>query len=336
MNKKICILMIPIILLSITVFSKETLLGNTLVKTIEIKKEDDEKTINSIDKELTYLGEKYTLTNIQKDNIEIYTKEVKDIKEIELSYNNKEKVLSNFQKSINYDDNEYFGELEYIKDSLKILPISHGTYEKVFTIEKDYNDLDNNDLINIPKELLQSGSVYILTDCRWIPTEEQIINNVMTPVKYTANTIYKTVRKIDYPFTHKCSIEYKGTLNKKDYNDIRYILTYEKNVSEENKTPILPIIGGTGVFIIVLFLIFPNAKVSNYIEGKYKTLKYVRVSSKNPKINLKYLPTATTNVFKIEFSNSISNKLQGQFVTIVTSSGSIKKMIINNCIEVNI
>lgn len=336
MNKKICILMIPIILFSITVFAKETLLGNTLVKTIEIKKENDEKTINSIDKELTYLGEKYTLTNIQKDNIEFSTKEVKDIKEIELSYNNKEQVLSNFQKAINYDDNEYFGKLEYVKDSLKILPISHGTYEKVFTIEKDYTDLDNNDLINIPKELLQSGSVYILTDCRWIPTEEQIINNVMTPVKYTANTIYKTVRKIDYPFTYKCSIEYKGTVNKKDYNDIKYILTYEKNVSEENKTLILPILGSTGVFIIVLFLIFPNAKVSNYVEGKYKTLKYVRVSSKTPKINLKYLPTATTNVFKIEFSNSISSKLQGKFVTIVTSSGSIKKMIINNCIDVNI
>lgn len=336
MNKKISMIMIPILLFSVSVFAKETLLEDTLIKTIEIKKENDEQTMSSIDKELTHLGNKYILSNIQKENIEIPTKEVKNTKDIELSYNNKEQVLASFDEKIDYDDNEYFGKLEYIKDSLKILPISHGTYEKVFTLEKNYTDLKNNDLINIPKEILQSGSVYILTDCRWIPTEEQIINNIMTPVKYTANTIYKTVKKIDYPFTYKCSIEYQGTVSKKEYNDIKYTLTYEKDINNKNQTPILPILGGTGVFIIILFLVFPNAKVSNYADGKYKTLKYIRISSKNPKINLKYFPVATTNVFKIDFSNNISEKLQGKFVTITTSSGSIKKMIINNCIEVNI
>lgn len=336
MNKKILILMIPILLFSITVFAKEVLLENTLIKTIEIKKENAEQTINSINKELTHLGNKYTLSNIQKEDIGIPTKEVQKVEEIELSYNNRENVLDNFSKTIIYEDDEYSGKLEYIKDSLKIVPISHGTYEKVFTIEKNYTDLESNDLINIPKEILQSGSVYILTDCRWIPTEEQIINNIMTPIKYTANTIYKTVKKIDYPFTYKCSIEYKGTVSKKDYNDIKYTLTYEKDINTENKTPILPILGTTGVFIIIVFLIFPNTKIKNYYNGTYKTLKYLRVSYKNPTIDLRNIPTANSNVFLIEFNNQFSKKLQGKFVTITTSSGSIKKMIINNCIEVNI
>lgn len=332
MNKKILILMIPIILFAITIFAKEnTQVEDKITKTIETTEDKEQQTLDSINETIEYLGEKYVLSDVKKEKVNSLTKEIQETKKLELSTNNKAEVLSNFPKSIVYDD-EYYGELHRISDSLKISPVYHGTYEKVFTVQKQYTNLENNDLANIPKEILQNGTVYVLTNCRWIITEN---NSISTPTKYTADTIYSGVKKMEYPYTYICSVEYKGTVSQKEYNDLKYILTYVKDTNNE-KTPILPLLGSTGVFIIVLFLVFPNAKIKNYYKGNYKTLKSIRVSLKEPVINLRNLPAANSNVFLIEFNKHISKKLQGKFVEITTSKGTIKKMIINNCIEVNL
>ncbi len=335
MNKKILFLIIPVILFGITVFAKEnSQVENTIIKTIETTEKEEQQTIDLIDETVEYLGEKYVLSDVKKEKINSLTKEIHETKKLELSTNNKEEILSNFPKSIVYD-NEYYGELQQINDSLKISTIHHGTYEKVFTLQKQYTNLENNDLANIPKEIFQNGTVYVLTNCRWLITENQAIANIVTPKIYTADTIYSGVKKLEYPYTYMCSLEYKGNVYQKDYNDLKYTLTYIRDTNNE-KAPILPILGSAGVFIIVLFFVFPNAKIKNYYKGNYKILKSIKVSSKKPIVDLRNLPAANSNVFLIEFNKRISKKLQGKFIEITTSNGTIKKMIINNCIEVNI
>ncbi len=265
------------------------------------------------------------------------TKEVEKTKELELNTNIKSKVLSNFSETIPFNDGEYTGELKYDIDTLKITPIKHGTYEKIIELQKEYLDLDSMDLINIPKEITDLSTTYILTNCIWSITENEDIANVSIPKKYKAFTIYKAVKTMEYPYTYNCSIIYKGTVSKAieipTQEPLQEVITQE---TKNNKTPILPVLGGTGVFILIVFLVFPNAKIKNFYDGQYKTVKYIRVSAKNPKVNLKYLPSAKSNIFTIEFNERISKKLHGDFVTLILPKGTIKKLIIDNTINVNI
>ena len=331
MNKKVLILLIPMIMLSITSFANNVV-DNTITKTIEIKEVNENQI--SIDEKIEYLGESFLLSDVNKEKIAKPTKKIEEKKELELTTDNKEEVLSNFSKILQYNDDEYEGELKLIEDSLEIKTINNGTYEKVYTINKEYNNLENNDLINIPKEIMNTSIIYILTHCDWNISETIDIDNITIPKKYTAKATYKGIKTLEYPYTYNCIVTYSGDLIKKDYNDLKYTLIYTKDIKE--KTSILPILGSTGVFILFIFLIFPNAKIQNYVDGNYRTLRYIKVFKRNPKVNLKYFPNAKTNAFNIEFSNNISEKLKGQFISIETPKGTINKMIINNSIEVNI
>lgn len=86
--------------------------------------------------------------------------------------------------------------------------------------------------------------------------------------------------------------------------------------------------------ITTIFVFFPNAKITNYYDKKI--LKHIKVFSKNPKVNLKHLPITKTNVFTIYFDKAITEKLKGEYITIILKKGIVKKMIIDNKIEVNI
>ena len=98
----------------------------------------------------------------------------------------------------------------------------------------------------------------------------------------------------------------------------------------------MPYLGGAGVFLVIIYVLLPNAKITNYYNGKYKTIKYIRVSTKNPNVNLKHLPNAKTNVFSVKFSNKLDKKLAGKTVTIITPKATYQKMIINKSIEVHL
>ena len=132
---------------------------------------------------------------------------------------------------------------------------------------------------------------------------------------------------------------YNGEIRKVSKDTVQYTLTYKQQPKEEiteNKTSILPYLGGTGVFLVVIFFLLPNAKITNYYDGKYKTIKYIRVSTKNPKVNLKHLPNAKTNVFSIKFSDKLDKKLTGKAITIITPKTTYQKMIMNKSIEVHL
>lgn len=334
MNKKILLAFIPMIIISNFVFASDSNIANdnTITKTIEIK---DETELNLIEKSITYNEENYLLTNTIKEEVDNVSKRVEKTKEIELETNNQNEILSKFEKTLDFDDGEYHGKLEYDTETLEITPISHGSYKNVLIFEKEYTNLDSADLDNIPKEIINKNMKYILTNCKWSIIENENVINVTIPKKYKANTTYKAVATIENPYTYKCSITYKGDVEKEQPETTKYTLTYTKEV-KENKAPILPILGSAGAFILVIFLLFPNAKIVNYCDGKYKTLRYIKIFSRNPKVNLKYFPSAKSNVYIIYFNESITEKLKGEFVTIVMKKGIVKKMIIDNKIEVNI
>ena len=313
MNKKLLLFMIPILMVSTNVFATDVKKEDTIIKSIVINKTDENNFLNLLDDTIEIDSIKYNLQN--KERLELETtnsKTEEQTKTLELSTNKKDKILDSFEESIKYDDGEFSGDLYRQDNSLKITPIKHGKYEKVFTIDKQYTNLNKADLDYIPKEITEDGYTYSLTKCEWNIAENENIQNISMPKSYTATTTYKTVKTLEYPYTYKCELTYNGEISKVSKDTVQYTLTYKQQPKEEiteNKTSILPYLGGTGVFLVVIFFLLPNAKITNYYDGKYKTIKYIRVSTKNPKVNLKHLPNAKTNVFSIKFSDKLDKKL---------------------------
>lgn len=340
MNKKLLLFMIPILMVSTNVFATDVKKEDTIIKSIVINKTDENNFLNLLDDTIEIDSIKYNLQN--KERLELETtnsKTEEQTKTLELSTNKKDKILDSFEESIKYDDGEFSGDLSRQDNSLKITPIKHGKYEKVFTIDKQYTNLNKADLDYIPKEITEDGYTYSLTKCEWNIAENENIQNISMPKSYTATTTYKTVKTLEYPYTYKCELTYNGEISKVSKDTVQYTLTYKQQPKEEiteNKTSILPYLGGTGVFLVVIFFLLPNAKITNYYDGKYKTIKYIRVSTKNPKVNLKHLPNAKTNVFSIKFSDKLDKKLTGKAITIITPKTTYQKMIMNKSIEVHL
>lgn len=340
MNKKLLLFMIPILMVSTNVFATDVKKEDTIIKSIVINKTDENNFLNLLDDTIEIDSIKYNLQN--KERLELETtnsKTEEQTKTLELSTNKKDKILDSFEESIKYDDGEFSGDLYRQDNSLKITPIKHGKYEKVFTIDKQYTNLNKADLDYIPKEITEDGYTYSLTKCEWNIAENENIQNISMPKSYTATTTYKTVKTLEYPYTYKCELTYNGEISKVSKDTVQYTLTYKQQPKEEiteNETSILPYLGGTGVFLVVIFFLLPNAKITNYYDGKYKTIKYIRVSTKNPKVNLKHLPNAKTNVFSIKFSDKLDKKLTGKAITIITPKTTYQKMIMNKAIEVHL
>lgn len=340
MNKKLLLFMIPILMVSTNVFATDVKKEDTIIKSIVINKTDENNFLNLLYDTIEIDSIKYNLQN--KERLELETtnsKTEEQTKTLELSTNKKDKILDSFEESIKYDDGEFSGDLYRQDNSLKITPIKHGKYEKVFTIDKQYTNLNKADLDYIPKEITEDGYTYSLTKCEWNIAENENIQNISMPKSYTATTTYKTVKTLEYPYTYKCELTYNGEISKVSKDTVQYTLTYKQQPKEEiteNKTSILPYLGGTGVFLVVIFFLLPNAKITNYYDGKYKTIKYIRVSTKNPKVNLKHLPNAKTNVFSIKFSDKLDKKLTGKAITIITPKTTYQKMIMNKSIEVHL
>ena len=340
MNKKLLLFMIPILMVSTNVFATDVKKEDTIIKSIVINKTDENNFLNLLDDTIEIDSIKYNLQN--KERLELETtnsKTEEQTKTLELSTNKKDKILDSFEESIKYDDGEFSGDLYRQDNSLKITSIKHGKYEKVFTIDKQYTNLNKADLDYIPKEITEDGYTYSLTKCEWNIAENENIQNISMPKSYTATTTYKTVKTLEYPYTYKCELTYNGEISKVSKDTVQYTLTYKQQPKEEiteNKTSILPYLGGTGVFLVVIFFLLPNAKITNYYDGKYKTIKYIRVSTKNPKVNLKHLPNAKTNVFSIKFSDKLDKKLTGKAITIITPKTTYQKMIMNKSIEVHL
>ena len=279
MNKKLLLFMIPILMVSTNVFATDVKKEDTIIKSIVINKTDENNFLNLLDDTIEIDSIKYNLQN--KERLELETtnsKTEEQTKTLELSTNKKDKILDSFEESIKYDDGEFSGDLYRQDNSLKITPIKHGKYEKVFTIDKQYTNLNKADLDYIPKEITEDGYTYSLTKCEWNIAENENIQNISMPKSYTATTTYKTVKTLEYPYTYKCELTYNGEISKVSKDTVQYTLTYKQQPKEEiteNKTSILPYLGGTGVFLVVIFFLLPNAKITNYYDGKYKTIKYI-------------------------------------------------------------
>lgn len=146
--------MIPILVLSTNVFATDKSSTDTIEKTIIIDKEEENNFLSLLDNTIEIDNVKYTLESKEREELEATsTKMAEQTKILELTTNRRDKILQNFEESIKYDDGEFSGNLYRLDNSLRVTNINHGKYEEVFTINKQYTNLNNADLDYIPKEI---------------------------------------------------------------------------------------------------------------------------------------------------------------------------------------
>lgn len=300
-----------------------------LIYTLNENEEQD--FLNKIEQKTTYQNKKYVYKTYEVGNGDIEeSKQVTSNSNIISKSKDKEKIIDEFPEEKEYSDKEgYMGTLYIDKNSLSIETIDNGYYEYLIEETKEYNNLEKNDLSYIPKQIKKNNKVLDLITTKWKVESTKNIGEHEVPDKYTAVCYYATKQRVDYPDTYKATVTYRGETIKIIKMPKTYTLIYE----QEKDSKMIKLILGTGgtatLFVVVLFLIYKNAKVYNYKDNKWVLVARVHLSSTKPKIKLdKYKHLEITNRYKIELSNNIFNKLKGKYIEI-TKDNRLMRLVIS-------
>lgn len=288
-------------------------------ETIAIDKADIYK--NSIKNEIVSDKVTYKLSNIKETkNNEKLTKDKEIVEELIVTTNNKTEVLNVFERDKQISEDGYNGILKIQSDSLEI--VVNESYKEQYkeTIDKKYNNVSQNELNEIPKEIQEKGTIYYLITPEWKVNTTEKIGGVDVPLTYNGIMHYEAIKTRNVIKNYKATVMYKGTIEKEEIKSITYKLTYEEIPSEADNTIAVPVIATTtsGIIIFsgIIILRRKNVKVYNYTSnGSARLVKKQHINKNNPMIDITIL-RITSNKFKIILSDSIYKELRNTNVTI--------------------
>ena len=311
-SKKIIIILILIFALfrtNITNAYTEGLLkeeNGNITKSIIADISEQDEVIEALNKDITINNNKYKVITIEKTKNEEDKKNVsKDKKEI-LQNNDIEYIKQYFGEKLNYEDNEYKGEIPLTH--ININEIDKGQYQEIKEKNIEFSNYSKNDLNNIAKELKDGNLTYYLINVDWNIDQTEIIDNQEVPKSYKGIMKYQTVATIDNLPQYEITVTYQGQVTKKD-EKYTYKAIYKKNENnnivanvEKQNSYIVPaiIISGLGVGILIICLLIFNKNVAIYnkTSSGFKLLGKYRFSEKlNNNIDLtKYNHKIESNI----------------------------------------
>lgn len=280
--------------------------------------ENTEQYKNNIKQEIIVNEINYKLKDItEQENKVILTKD-KEIKEEKIvKLNDKYKVLNLFETKKELEEEGYSGILELQNDSLKIKVHDSYIEEYKVTLTKEYNNVDQNELNNIPKTIEQDGTTYYLVNPIWNIAQTQKIDGQDVPISYNGIMNYEGVKERTIITSYLATVNYKGILEKEVTESITYNIFYEEIPQE--KTNYIPIVATTtaGIIFFSGLIIFKrkNATVYNFQNQEWKLVKKCHVSKNNKLIDVTPL-TPMTHKYKIKLSTKAFNELLNDNVTI--------------------
>lgn len=318
--KKISIIGLSILLILISATNcfatSEELKTQKITDTVLL--ENTEQYKNNIKQEIVVDEINYKLKDItEQENKVILTKD-KEIKEEKIvKINDKYKVLNLFETKKETEEDGYSGILELQNDSLKIKVHDSYIEEYKVTLTKEYNNVDQNELNNIPKTIEQDGTTYYLVNPVWNIAQTQKIDGQDIPISYNGIMNYEGVKERTIITSYLATVNYKGILEKEVTESITYNIDYEEIPQE--KTNYIPIVATTtaGIIFFSGIIIFKrkNATVYNFQNQEWKLVKKCHVSKNNKLIDVTPL-TPMTHKYKIKLSTKAFNELLNDNVTI--------------------
>lgn len=301
------------------------------VKTYSISQDEENKFVQDLKDNYTTDGVTYTLIKIKKDDKNVVDKkEITTTKQITTTTNNIEQLLNKLPATLEYNENGYIGQYELNTDNLEIVSHYNGYTEYLIEENKQYSDLERNDLDFIPKQITKNGIKLDLLKTDWQVQTTKKIGHTEVADKYIANCYYAGKIKRDNPYTYTVTATYSGIAEKIEKKIYTYTVLYkmEEIKQEDSKINVLPVItgGSIGLIIAVCFIIRRNTKIYNLQYGHWKLVGKTFVSK--PKINLtKYADSEVTNRYKIELSRSAVNKLKESVIQIIKGSNVVEHRV---------
>lgn len=309
-------------------------------RTYLVQENEQNSFIENIEKNIEVFGYKYTFDSYTieggttTDTIDIST-----TKKITSRTNNLDNIINQLGTTISYEQDGYVGECLLNTQNIQIKTNYNGFRENLIEETINYTSLSRNDLDFIPKQTVKDGLTLDLLNIEWEVETTKMIGEYEVADLYTAKCYYAGKQRIDYPNTYSITAEYTGTATKEISNPYKYTLKYNKleekipepEVVEEKDNNFLPVAGGTtGIILVILFFFTRNVTVYNYRDGEYIKVGKTRINRKNT-INLtRFSLFETTNKYKIEFSKVLTNKMQGEMITITKGNNKIKMLVNTN------
>lgn len=177
---------------------------------------------------------KYLVTN-SNEILETEEKNVTHEIQVETPTNDRNVILSKYDLSIEYKDNDHFtGEIQLDLDSLNTKVKGYTTkYYKVYE-NRSYPNLPTNDVAYIPKTINANGYTYTSSNISWVYNSNFAENSII-PETYTANVTYEATTSSQNATGYITTALYKGVVSKvtKDVTEYEVVFRSDENVIEE-------------------------------------------------------------------------------------------------------
>lgn len=286
-----------------------------LNETIPINQVEDYK--SKINEELEIDGVNYKIESInEKENVTEVSKKQTVQEQKVVTTKDKYEILKTFEDKKEYETDGYEGALELDYDTLKVEVNDSYIEQYKVTLEKEYNNVKSNELINVPKTIIEDGVTYYLTDPIWNVYKIEKIEGKDVPTAYSGNMIYEGIKERTIVTSYIATADYKGTLSKEKVESVTFNITYKEIPEKTNYIPIA-ITTGTGIIIVsgILIMRRKNVYIYNLQNEKWKLVKKLHISKNQKVINITPLK-ALSNKYKITLDNKIFTKLRGENITI--------------------
>lgn len=294
----------------------------------EVPESQDGDFFNSIEKELKIDNKQYVLENSNKIGGNVLEQiDINTDKTIKTDTNKLEDILSQLSEEIEYNEDGYIGKYIIDMNSIKIENVYNGYTEYLVEEYKNYIGLPTNDLVNIPKQVVKNGMKLDLLKTDWEITKTRLIGENEVPSEFTAHCYYANKKRVDNPLSYTVTASYSGNAKKIIENPFVYTVIYKE--IPQKAINYLPFLAGAsgGIFIVLLGFIFrKNTKIYNLQDGNWKLIHKAYIRKPLLKLdNCTY--KSKTNKYKIEFSKSILNKLNGKMLTISKGKKTVSRLI---------
>ncbi|MCI9286461.1 MAG: hypothetical protein HFJ57_00460 [Clostridia bacterium] len=309
-------------LLLILTFSTGCFANTEKLKTYEENKivpiENKAEYKNSIENEITLEGIIYKLKDVkEQENKTILVKDKEITEEKIVNTSNKHSALKLFEKEKKIEEDGYIGIVDLQQNSIRLRANESYIEEYKVDLKREYNNVPQNELNEIPKTIQENGTTYYLVDPVWNIAETQNVDGQEIPTSYKGVMNYEGVKRRTIIKNYIATVIYKGTLKKKEADSITFNIIYEEiGTQENNYTPaIITITAGIIFFSGLIILRRKNIFIYNINNGKWKLVKKLHISKNDSLINI--TPSIVmSGKYKIVLSNKLYNELLNKNMTI--------------------
>lgn len=276
---------------------------------------------NSIKDQITVDGIRYQLKDVKtQENQATVTRNKEEKEQKIVTIGDKYNALNLFQKSKQVGEDDYTGILELQMDSLD-LQVNNSYIERYkVMIKKEYKNVPENELNNIPKTIEEKGTTYYLINPVWNVEQVQKIDGQDIPTAYHGIMNYEGIKERTIIKNYIATVTYSGILQKEETDSINFHLTYEEIPTEEKVDYTIPIATttATGMAILSGFIIYrkKNVYIYNAKNEGWKLVKKMHLNRNERLINITPITPSVSRKYKIVLSNKLYKDLAYSNITI--------------------